>query len=143
MPIRATKFKQYRGIPHCQRCGSLENLFVHGSRKTKKGLSIFHYCRPCNTERHRRYRDNGGMVKVVEANIRYQKKNPKRLRAWQHARKIKRQPCQVCAASKTHRHHPDVDKRFLITFLCPLHHKQVHRGLLICPPPMDLTPQKV
>lgn len=39
---------------------------------------------------------------------------------------IKRKPCKICKAKKTHAHHPDYSKPLEVVFLCPLHHRQLH-----------------
>ena len=40
---------------------------------------------------------------------------------------VKRQPCEVCGAVKTHAHHEDYSKPLAVMWLCPLHHAEQHR----------------
>ena len=39
---------------------------------------------------------------------------------------LKRMPCEVCGAIKTHGHHPDYSRQLYVRWLCPLHHSEVH-----------------
>ena len=38
-----------------------------------------------------------------------------------------RQPCEVCGAPLSHAHHDDYSKPLDVRWLCPQHHKEVHR----------------
>lgn len=40
--------------------------------------------------------------------------------------KIQKLPCWVCGSTKVHGHHPDYDQPLAVTWLCAIHHKQVH-----------------
>lgn len=40
---------------------------------------------------------------------------------------LTRMPCEKCGESKTHAHHDDYAKPLDIRWLCPKHHKEVHR----------------
>jgi hypothetical protein len=39
--------------------------------------------------------------------------------------KVARWPCEVCG-DKAHAHHPHYDAPLMVTWLCPIHHKQAH-----------------
>lgn len=40
--------------------------------------------------------------------------------------KIKKQPCQICG-EKAHAHHEDYSKPYEVTWLCAIHHAELHR----------------
>ena len=126
-------YPHLRGIPHCHKCGSEENLTLQ--RTTESGKKYF-FCNPCNTERCRKWRNKGkNMVTIKDINSTYEKKNPERRAAWEKVKRkaIKKHPCQVCGEKKVHAHHPDPKKQLLVVHLCPLHHRQVHLGKIQCP----------
>ncbi len=66
----------------------------------------------------------------------YRKKNPDKIKAHILAKKalkngeIIRKPCEVCGVSNVHGHHQDYAKPLDVRWLCPLHHKQLHVGLI-------------
>ena len=41
--------------------------------------------------------------------------------------KMKRQPCVICGKKNGLGHHPDYSKPIEVIFLCPLHHKEIHK----------------
>lgn len=43
------------------------------------------------------------------------------------------QPCCVCGSLPTEAHHHDYSKKLAVTWLCPAHHRQLHRGKLLLP----------
>src|SRR5215471_2170694 len=52
--------------------------------------------------------------------------------------KVLRQPCEVCGDKNAHGHHDDYAKPLELRWLCPIHHKELHRlmnGMLPEPPP--------
>ena len=61
---------------------------------------------------------------------RYMSKNPKITKAHQAVIRaikngvIKRMPCVICGATKTHGHHEDYNKPLEVIWLCPKHHKE-------------------
>ena len=64
----------------------------------------------------------------------YCKNNPKKVWAQRTLNryislgKIKRSSCEVCGASQgIHGHHPDYSKPFQVIWLCPIHHKEIHK----------------
>ncbi len=42
--------------------------------------------------------------------------------------KIERKPCAICGEKKTHAHHPNYSKPLEVIFLCPVHHKEIHKA---------------
>lgn len=40
---------------------------------------------------------------------------------------IKRSPCEKCLNKRTHAHHEDYSKPYDVMFLCPIHHKEIHK----------------
>jgi hypothetical protein len=43
------------------------------------------------------------------------------------AGRLVRKPCEICNAENTHSHHDDYGKPLDVRWLCPLHHKKIHR----------------
>lgn len=85
-----------------------------------------------NTERQKKYRKTlSGKIATRKAVRKYENKNPIRRRAWNLAKKIKREPCIICHKYPTHRHHPDITKPRKVIMLCPKHHKEVHKARLL------------
>jgi len=41
--------------------------------------------------------------------------------------RIKKQPCSVCGADRVEAHHPDYAQPLRVQWLCPAHHKELHR----------------
>src|SRR3990167_10140085 len=111
----------------CSHCGSTKRLIKY-SKGSKNRTKQYYYCNKCNTERIRKYRETEqGKEAIKRAVHKYQKKNVKRKRAWNKAKRIKLKSCLICHKSPTHRHHPDINKPLEIIFLCPFHHKLVHK----------------
>ena len=83
------------------------------------------YDRVKNTERVRKYRQTeSGKESARRSSKKYESLHPERRRAWDMAQRIPLLPCQVCGDSKSHRHHPDINKPLSVIFLCPAHHKE-------------------
>lgn len=40
--------------------------------------------------------------------------------------KLAKQPCAICGSPSTHAHHWSYDEPLEVTWLCPIHHKEVH-----------------
>ncbi len=72
--------------------------------KTEKGKSITH--------------------KVAAA---WAKRNPEKVKAMRLAKKLTRQPCEVCGAINVHGHHDDYSKPLEVRWLCPKHHSEHHK----------------
>ena len=84
-------------------------------------------CRKCNNEKSKKYRKTeAGKLAFKKAAKNWNSKNREKVRIWYLARRTGSGPCEVCGATKTHRHHPDYDNPTKVVFLCPLHHKQLH-----------------
>lgn len=65
----------------------------------------------------------------------YRKNNPEKvwaqgtLNRYIKLGKIKRSPCKICGVSQgIHGHHPDYTKPFQVVWLCPIHHKELHKN---------------
>jgi len=90
------------------------------------------YCRSCNATRARewrqcnkeRYNKSDRLRKKATRTI-----SPHILNARMQAFRAHQdeQPCEVCGATPALRHHDDYSKPLDIRWLCPLHHKAVHR----------------
>lgn len=43
------------------------------------------------------------------------------------AGRVTKYPCWICGKTNVHGHHPDYDQPLNVVWLCPLHHKQLHK----------------
>lgn len=112
----------------CRSCDATENLMRSGHRNGKQR----YMCRACNAKKKRdeRIKKIPALNRATES---YRKRFPERHQARLLARKhIPLRLCQVCG-EKAVRHHPDWSKPLEVVFLCHLHHKHVHLGLIPCP----------
>lgn len=130
----------------CKKIANLTN-FKPG-KKTKDKLSS--WCRKCKQELDREYSrkyrkdnpewkkmDNKKNLPLQRKLVReYQRKFPKRVianrkaNAMKKSGKIKQENCIVCGSEKSVMHHPNYDKPCEIIWLCQLHHKQLHAGII-------------
>lgn len=85
-----------------------------------------------NFQKKRRAENKG--LKTIEFKI-YCQKNPEKVNAQQILSRqikngqIKRSPCQVCGKIKNIQgHHQDYSKPLEIIWLCPIHHKEIHKN---------------
>ena len=73
-----------------------------------------------------------GKLTVIKATEKWQKDNPKKVRAKREAAyaiktgQIIRCCCEICGVSETGAHHDDYDHPLVVRFLCIKHHKQWH-----------------
>lgn len=74
-----------------------------------------------------------GALNQRKANDLYRAKNPDRVKAWAAVsyRKLKKEPCKICSLLPTHAHHPNPKKVLEVVWLCPLHHKKTHLGVIL------------
>jgi hypothetical protein len=42
--------------------------------------------------------------------------------------KLQRQPCEICGEAKVEAHHDDYSKPLQVRWLCPPHHRDVHKA---------------
>lgn len=131
MGARVTSQLELVPEPHCYHCGSKTNLYTvsdkRGNRQTR------YLCRPCNTERVKKYRQGThGKATMMRNTNKYRKAHPERPAAWYRARRAypTMEKCEICGNPKTDRHHPDIAKPLEIVWLCRLHHKQAHKLML-------------
>ena len=111
---------------HCARC-----KVTSDKEKLNKYNSTSYMCNPCNTARLKKYRrTSNGKKAVLRAVNSYEHRNPKRRVAWEKAKRITLQPCEVCGDNNAHRHHPNIDEPLKVVFLCPLHHKEAHLSVV-------------
>jgi hypothetical protein len=62
---------------YCSRCKAKKDLHINARDKLKSGKVVIRwYCKRCTRERGRKYRAAGGKVKQLEANKRWEAKNP-------------------------------------------------------------------
>lgn len=80
----------------------------------------------------KKYRIGSGKLIAQAAVKRWVEKNKEKRRAQKIANNFHKdkKPCSVCGKFPAHKHHPDYSKPKEIIFLCPLHHKHVHKGEL-------------
>lgn len=63
----------------------------------------------------------------------YRKKYPEKFRAQQFLNyylrlgKVKKFPCKKCGSKTVHAHHSDYSKPLNVTWLCPVHHRELHK----------------
>jgi len=83
------------------------------------------YRRPGNAERQRekQRRYNIGHPDTRPA----RPIDPEKRKARNAARKLERQPCEVCGDLNVHAHHDDYSKPLDVRWLCRSHHGAVHR----------------
>ena len=80
------------------------------------------------TEYRKKYRTTfKGKVATLKAIKKYESNHRERKIAWGKAQCIKLEPCIKCGDTPSHRHHSNLKKPLEIIFLCPLHHKKIHR----------------
>ena|SRR3990167_797794 len=85
--------------------------------------------RSYNREYNRKWRKTNG---YQNENI-WSKENPEKKRAHRKiyralkAGKIKRTSCEVCGSRKSQGHHPNYNEPLKVIWLCPVHHKEIHR----------------
>lgn len=132
-------FPAMRHTPHCERCGSQKELMKH-SKRDNGGHYL--WCRPCNTDYCKGRRKKFGLEAQLRSIKKYEGQNPLRRKAWTaiaHLRSTGKlgHTCVICNAGRSHAHHPDLYRPLYVVLLCPYHHKQVHKGLLICPQATD------
>lgn len=115
---------------HCIKCNESENLTVVRTRSRANGTKTVDYiCRFHNAEKKRiEIARNPTAARRAEKNS--EARYPEKVSARKLASKIPLEPCEVCGETRTHRHHPDYSKPLVVRFLCALHHKQVHQGVL-------------
>ena len=83
-------------------------------------------------DRHKKYRDDNTDVCTEIGRI-WRENNPekheahKRLNIAVRSGKITRKNCEVCGEEKTHAHHNDYSKPLEVMWLCPKHHKEIHK----------------
>lgn len=115
--------------PRCRKCGAELDA---GYKKRKAGYLCLKCYHQRNAERKRLfYERNPDKIKNYVRN--YNQRNPHKPFAWGVANynHKERQQCQVIECRELGvRHHEDYYKPKEIIWLCPLHHKQLHRGEL-------------
>jgi HNH endonuclease len=75
------------------------------------------HCRACHAMRQRRRRAAGDPAMVARAAVR------NALRRGQ----IAKQPCTHCGSNNVEAHHTDYSQPLIVTWLCAIHHREVHR----------------
>lgn len=124
------KKKKYDKL-ECFKCkATLVNLTVGRTSFRKDGTKRTYYiCRPCNALKKRQERLRNGEAERKALN-KWRESNPQKVKAHKLARKhIELEPCEVCG-EKAIRHHDDYSKPLEVRFVCPVHHKALHRGEL-------------
>ena len=117
----------------CSRCKTRKPRaeFPPSNRKYQNS-----WCRPCkrieDRDYQRRRRANNPGLKTKEFR-KYRKQYPEKARAHKllnlavKAGTIKKQPCYKCGAfEKPIAHHSDYSKPYLVEWVCPVHHKELH-----------------
>lgn len=118
---------------YCIVCKGDVGLTVGRTRYRKNGIKTIDYiCRSCNATKKRAERKRNPAADN-RATAKYRSKFKEKHNARLAARKnIPLKPCQVCGSTQSVRHHEDHSKPLEVKFLCHLHHKQVHLGVISC-----------
>jgi hypothetical protein len=135
-------------IKKCSRCG-IEKEVVNFRRDANTKDGHRSACKTCikisdaiyqksitseqNRKRHDKFR-NTHRRQIAEYLNRIRKENPDKARAWDlvskaiNNGKFTRKPCEICGGLNTHAHHEDYSKPYDVQWLCPLHHKEIHKN---------------
>lgn len=109
---------------------ALKYYYLHKDKLNEKRRKLHITARAHETEYRREYRKTEkGREATRRAIKKYESKNKVRRQNWGKVQKIKSLPCIICGKLPTHKHHPDIAKPMEIIFLCPLHHKEIHKGI--------------
>ena len=130
----------------CKRCGITKPLknfsFLKGSGRYS------YYCREClNKTRRHNYKLNHdntrksinkyrSQKKVKKSYLQYRIDNTYMIKAHTAFNKavqrgyIKRKPCEVCGKKNAWGHHENYRYPYNVIWLCPLHHRQLHLGII-------------
>lgn len=136
----------------CRGCGAVlpvTQFYVHGQMADGR----LNHCKDCVTRRVSKHRTlniaaireydqtrNSLPHRVAERTVRcraFRKRYPEKYKA--HASvtnalrsgKLVRLPCAICGAAKTEAHHEDYAQPLMVTWLCALHHRQLHYGWIL------------
>lgn len=121
---------------YCKQTKSIEEFYRDNSRVDGRQYR----CKECSLmiftrrQTHRKLWNKKHPDSIRRSVERWHDKNPiktaalKIYRAALQKGSLKRKPCMVCGEKKSHGHHADYSKPLSVVWLCPLHHKEVHRG---------------
>lgn len=135
--LKAERERIVREIENMKKCNHCKvndgQIIVSRKKLVGGGESIYYSCNPCNTLRHRVYRNKEGNMKIIYNGIkRYIERNKEKQSAWQKVFTAKKKGlltvpthCSACGhISKLDAHHADYSKPLDVIFLCrPCHHK--------------------
>jgi len=114
---------KYDGLPsQCKDCDSAKSREYHSLHK-----------RPIRISKRIYARSERGKKLISEGNKRYNANRPERRIARRRINngirdgKIVKQPCLLCGAPKTEAHHIDYSRPLEVLWLCPEHHRAVHK----------------
>jgi len=115
----------------CRKCygkkwyeGNKERWLEYGPRWRENNRERF------NRNKRKYYKTPDGKKAVKKAVKNYESKNKHKVSVWAKAKKVSNKPCEICGKSPAHRHHEDYNKPTEIVYLCPHHHKQIHKELV-------------
>lgn len=116
--------KKVGNAPQCE-CGEMKVLY---------GVKIQRWeCRACKRKSQRRRKAKlGGASRCAKAWYSTRREVYLAHKAVENAVKagrLTKQPCERCGAAQVHAHHDDYSQRLNVRWLCPKHHKEVHREL--------------
>ncbi len=89
--------------------------------------------RKYNKKYNKQWRKENGVEESIKS---YKHRKPeiakvhKKLQNAVYTGKIIKSPCVVCKSKKSQGHHPDYSKPLEVIWLCALHHKHVHLGII-------------
>lgn len=128
-------------MKRCSHCHTTENLMPKAYSRTKSGE--YYMCRPCNTERAKRYRETGhGAQRCYEAVTNYRRNYPEKWRAYAllkyaiHSGRVDRPDvCDACHnppndGKPVDGHHFDYNLPLVVIWLDRQCHADAHNGSL-------------
>lgn len=118
-------------IKKCSSCNKEKNIsFFDKDRSLKDGACS--KCKICKRAYTKIWQKNN-MHKVNIYNRKWEKQNHEKYLAHKivceliRNNKLKKLPCVICNKSNAHAHHIDYSTPLEIIWLCPLHHKKIHK----------------
>jgi len=127
-------------VPYCSRCKTIKNLMPkpYSTTKYKGALHRYYMCRPCNTDRHRKYtsttqgakKQREAVGRSIEKHFFKQVTRRKVKYAVQVGHLVKPKLCIDCSLDKVlEGHHEDYSKPLDVVWLCVQCHSTRHQVL--------------
>lgn len=127
---RKTQLRQRNRI--CNPCGSARNAAYVKKRRLNGNPIKSNEAKKASNLRQRQLPENRKRAAEQAARKRADPANRAKIVATAALRqkirsgKMQRLPCEVCGEPQTHAHHHDYSKPFDVSWLCKLHHAEIH-----------------